>query len=140
MRGMQVRGPPWGYFPDLTKSILVVSLRNVQRVEAHFRGMGVCMVTLSRYISGFIGDPDSDKDWLDERLTGKKDLLEILEGVVCRHPHTEYAGRKKYFQKECAFTYRDTPDIGEALCSVEEAIQNSFLLSILQGATTKVLT
>ena len=33
-----VQGPPWGYFPDPTKIILVVSLQNVPRVEAFFWG------------------------------------------------------------------------------------------------------
>ena len=45
MRDMLVRGPPLGYLPYLTNSLFVVSLWNVQRAEAHLRGMGVLVVT-----------------------------------------------------------------------------------------------
>ena len=34
MRDLVVRGPPWGYFPETTNRILVVSLRNVPREES----------------------------------------------------------------------------------------------------------
>ena len=40
MRYLMVREPPRGYFPEPTKSILLVSPKNVHQVEAHFQGMG----------------------------------------------------------------------------------------------------
>ena len=42
---LQARGPPGGYFPELTKSILVVALWSVAREEEFFRGMGVNITT-----------------------------------------------------------------------------------------------
>ena len=42
-----VRGPPWGYFTEPTKSILVLSPQNFPQAEAFFWGYGVaqwCMV------------------------------------------------------------------------------------------------
>ena len=45
---MVVRGPPRGYFPEPTKSIFVVSLRNVLRAEAFFQGYRLQIVTGSR--------------------------------------------------------------------------------------------
>ena len=59
MRDLMVRGPPQGYFPDPTKSFLVVSPQNVPMVEAYFRGVRV--VTRSLYLGGFISDPDAEK-------------------------------------------------------------------------------
>ena len=53
---MHARVPPRGYFPDPTKSILVVAPRNVPRAEEFFRGMGVNIVTGSCYLGGFVGD------------------------------------------------------------------------------------
>ena len=45
---LMVWGPLWGYFPEPIKSILVVSPRNVLRVEDLFRGYGLQVVTGSQ--------------------------------------------------------------------------------------------
>ena len=37
---LQVRGPARGYYPEPTKSILVVTPGNVARAKEYFRGMG----------------------------------------------------------------------------------------------------
>ena len=81
MWDMLVRGATWGYLPEPTKIILVVSLRNVQRAEAHFRGMEVCVVAGSRDLIGFIGDPDSYKAWIYEKVTGWTDSVGVLARV-----------------------------------------------------------
>ena len=50
-----VRGAPQGYFPDPSKSILVVYPRNILRAEAFFQGYGLQIVTGSRYLGLFVG-------------------------------------------------------------------------------------
>ena len=55
-QGLQLRGPVRGYFPEPTKSILVVAQRNVARAEELFHGMGIKIVTGRRYIRGFVRD------------------------------------------------------------------------------------
>ena len=42
---LQLRGPQRDYYPEPTKSILVVAPRNVARAEDLFRGMGIQVVT-----------------------------------------------------------------------------------------------
>ena len=66
MRDILVRVPPQGYFLEPNKRILVVSPWNVHRKEAHFKDKGVHMVTRNRYI----GDQESEKEYLAEKLTG----------------------------------------------------------------------
>ena len=68
MDKFMVRGPPRGYFPDPTKSILVVSPRNVQRVEAFSWGYGIHTVTGSRYLGGFLGSKAAQDHWLREKV------------------------------------------------------------------------
>ena len=55
-RDLQLKGPARGYFPDPTKNILVVSEQNVPRATEYFRGMGMQIVTGSRYLGGFVGE------------------------------------------------------------------------------------
>ena len=56
-RDLKLRGTDQGYYTEPTKSILVVAERNVPRAKEYFRGMGIRVVTGSRYLGGFVGDP-----------------------------------------------------------------------------------
>ena len=58
---LQARGPKRGYFLEPTKSILVVAPRNVARTEGFFQGIGLKVVTGSRYPGGFMGESESKK-------------------------------------------------------------------------------
>ena len=55
-RDLQLRRPTRGYYPDPTKSILVVANRNVPRAKEYFREMRIKVVTGSRYLGGFLGE------------------------------------------------------------------------------------
>ena len=97
---LMVRGPLQGYFPELTKSILVVSHRNAPRIEALFRGYGIQIVTLSHYIRSFVGTMEAQDCWLGEKAGGWRDLAATLVRVACWHPQTAYAGLQKFLQQE----------------------------------------
>ena len=87
---LMVRGPPHGYFLDLTKSILVVSTHNFPRVEAFFRGYGLHIVTGSCLLGGFMGSKVAQDRWLGEKVEGWWDSVATLAGVAFRHPQTAY--------------------------------------------------
>ena len=80
LQGMQGRGPPRGYFPDTTKSNLILTPRNVARAEKFFRGMGMQIVTGSRYLGGFIGDAAAEKSWLAGKVEGWAESVGALAG------------------------------------------------------------
>ena len=65
---LQAQGPSRGYYPEPTKSILVVALGNVPRAEEHFRGLGIWVVTGHRYFGGFIGDAAAERECLKEKV------------------------------------------------------------------------
>ena len=52
---LMVRYPLWGYLPDQTKSILVMSFQNIPQAEALFCGYRLKIVTGIRYMGGFMG-------------------------------------------------------------------------------------
>ena len=52
LRDLQARGLAWGYYPEQTKSILVVATRNVVQEEDFFRGIGIKVVMGHRYLGG----------------------------------------------------------------------------------------
>ena len=119
---MQARGPSRGYFPEPTKSILVVDPRNLPRVENFFHGMGVKIVTGSRYLGGFVRYIVAEDIWLAEKVQGWADSVKTLAEVARKHPQSAYTGIQKSLQQEWAFVQRVTPSIGDAFVSVEEAL------------------
>ena len=92
MRYLLVRGPQQGYFLEPTKSILVVSLFNSQYAESHSWVMDIWVVTGSFHLVSFIIDQDLDNSLLAEKVEGYTHLVEVLDGVALRHPHTSYSG------------------------------------------------
>ena len=80
-KDIQVRGLPWGYFQERTKSILVVAPRNVVRDNEFLRGMGIMLVTGSRNLGSFIGDRDTDTKWLNKKLQWWEELVRTISGV-----------------------------------------------------------
>ena len=52
---LTARGPQWGYFPDLTNSISVMSIWNVLQKETFFCGYDLKIVTGIRYLGSFVG-------------------------------------------------------------------------------------
>ena len=62
-RDLQLRGPARGYYPEPTKSILVVAERNVPRANEYFHEMGIQVVTGSRYLGGFVGEREAEARW-----------------------------------------------------------------------------
>ena len=64
-RDLQLKGPARGYFPEPTKSILVVSEKNVSRAKEYFCGMGIQVVMGSRYLGGYIGERKTEGQWVN---------------------------------------------------------------------------
>ena len=82
----QVQGPPQGYFPELTKIIVVISPWNVARAEEFFWGMEIMVSTRNCYIGGFIGDQGVETMWLNEKVQGWAELMRKLLELARKNP------------------------------------------------------
>ena len=100
LQDLQVRDPPRGYFPEPTKRILVVDLRNVSQAEDLFQGMGLKIVMGSRYLGGFIRDGETEKRWLAGKVEGWEESVRTLAWVYRKHLQSAYAGLHKSLHQE----------------------------------------
>ena len=69
-RKLQEIGPLYGYYPEPSKSILIVSQKNLLAAQAAFKDFEFTITTGNRYLGGYIGEKDSLVLWL-----GKKSLI-----------------------------------------------------------------
>ena len=127
---LQAMDPPQRFFPEATKSILVISLRNVARVEDFFRGMGIKVFTGTCYLGVFIGDREDENIWMEEKVQGLEESVKTLSGVARNHPQFAYAGLHKSLQQEWAFVQQVTPKVGDAFSPLEEALSYAFILDL----------
>ena len=129
LEDLMMCGTPLGYLPEPTKIILVVSPKIIPQIEAYFRGMGLCVVTGSCYLGGFISEQAVETVWIEENVRNMTASMEVMDGVARRHPKIAYAGLKKYLQQEWAFVQIQSvaPGVGEAFHLVKEALHSSFL-------------
>ena len=135
LRDLSARGPARGYYPEPTKSILVVAPRNVARSKEHFRGLGIRVVTGHRYLGGFLGDEAAEREWLGKKIQGWKESVAIMAGFALKHPQSAYAGLQKSLQQEWYFVQRVTPGVGAAFGPAEEALREVFVPALFRGLT-----
>ena len=85
-RSLWCAAPNGGYFPDPTKIILVASEINLTQSETYIWGMGIKLVTRSRYIGGLICYQEEETKWLSENVQVSNSLVETMVGVARQHP------------------------------------------------------
>ena len=86
---LMVQVSPWGYFPDLTKRILVVLDNNSLQEEVYFCDKVLKVVTVSLYVSGFIGDDEVELPWLTKNVRVWKNFVEMMAVMEHRHQQTD---------------------------------------------------
>eukprot|EP00978_Attheya_sp_CCMP212_P013894 scaffold35059_cov31-Attheya_sp.AAC.1 len=60
-------GPKYGYFPEASKSILIVREHNVERAKEYFAEMNFSIKSGYRYLGGFVGARAEMKEWIGEK-------------------------------------------------------------------------
>ena len=126
-RDLQLKGPARGYYPEPTMSFLVVAERNVTQAKEYFRGMGIQVVTGSRYLGGSVGERAAEVRRIKEKVERWSESVRKLSRVARKHPQSAYAGLQQSLQQELAFVQQVTPGIGDAFGPVEEEIAMAFL-------------
>ena len=95
--------------------------------------MGIQVDTGSLYLGGFIGERETEGQWVQTKVVGWADSVRTLAGVSRNHPQSAYAGLQNSLQQEWAFVQQVTPGIGDAFGPVEEDIAKAFLLALFEG-------
>ena len=122
------QGPGQGYQPDPTNSVLIIHPENIEagKVFGRRHGFRVCMG--AHYLGGFIGDNESNQDWLREcTLTWEKNINTIRKTAV-KYLQESYATVVHEIQSEWIFLQHVTWDTGDAFVGVEKMIREMFFL------------
>jgi hypothetical protein len=120
-------GPHYGYFPEPSKSILIVPQKNLADALIPFQDHEFTITTGSRYLDGFIGEHEAQDIWIQEKVAEWADAVEELASAAVNYPQSAYTALLRSLQQEWHFFQRVVKDIGDAFTDVEKAISQYFL-------------
>jgi hypothetical protein len=89
---LQRIGPAYGYFPEPTKSILVVPPAMVDLATEYFHDHHFKITTGSRYLGGFIGSKGSCEEYVKGKVLSWETSIKDLSQAGEKYPQTTYVG------------------------------------------------
>jgi hypothetical protein len=97
-------GPEYGYFPEFTKSILIVPEHNLERAKIAFDGLGFKITTPGGcYLGGFIGEEAEFKAWIEEETRNWVEEVGKLALAAKNFPQAAYSGLQKHCSRNGSF-------------------------------------
>ena len=127
-------GPAFGYFPEPTKSILVVREQNFAAAVAYFADLKFQVVRGKRHLGGFIGEREARDAWIGEKVDGWVTGVQRMAEVAVSRPQAVHIGVVKSLSQEWLFIQRVIGDLDGKFDRLEEALATK-LLPALFGET-----
>jgi hypothetical protein len=121
-------GRKYGYFPEQSKSIIIVSEKNFDKAKEFFVGFKV--TTGSRYLGGFIGETTAKEEWIDSLVEEWIKDVESLSIAAIDFPQAAYAAFQKSKQMEWQYVQRVVRGLQNSFDSLTDSIYNRFISTL----------
>ena len=131
---LQQIGPNYGYFPESSKSILVVASHNFEQAKVVFADLNFQVVTGSRYLGSFIGETMERDSWIANKVDDWVHSIKKLADAARAYPQSAYSALQRSVQQEWQYLQRTTPNIESCFDQLEKAIQEEFLPALFGEA------
>ena len=124
-------GPAFGYFPQPSKSVLVVADCDVPEAKRLFDDLSIMICTSHRLLGGHVGSSSGKMDYVQSKVDFWTQCVSRLADVASKQPQDAYAALTKSVMFEWSFLQRIVPECGELFEPVEEMISDRFLPQLL---------
>ncbi len=124
---LMAMGPAFGYFPEPTKSVLVVDEADVPAAKDLFGDIGVHVTTSHRLLGGHIGSDEGKEQYVRQKVEFWAESVTRLGDLAIKQPQDAYAALTKSLAFEWLFLQRVVPNCGPQFAPLEEAIAEKFL-------------
>ena len=117
-------GPNYGYYPNTTKTWLIVKDNNLEEATTLFQGMGVSVtVERKRHLRAAIGKKSFIESYVKHKVSGWVLEVEFLSSIAVTQPHAAYAVFTHGQMSKWTYQTRTIPNIGDLFKPVENAIR-----------------
>ena len=128
---LRLFGPDYGYFPNASKTWLIVKDDKLEAATAIYQDTGISITTQGkRHLGAALGTRTFVEEYVQQKVMGWIQEVERLSSVAIAHPHAAYAAFTHGLSSRWTYIARTIPDIGDLLRPLEEAIRHHFLPSL----------
>ncbi len=126
-------GPQHGYYPNASKTILIVKNTNdLAEAEKLFRPLGVKVTcTGERHLGAIVGSTEFKHSYIKEKVEKWVQDIDELSEIVKDEPQLAYAAFTKGICHRWTYFMRTIPNISELLHPLEKKIAEVFIPSLL---------
>ena len=137
---LQQSGPKYGYFPNATKTVLVVKeLFNLPAANAIFKDTGVHVkMDGDRHLGAVIGSENYRDLYVKRKITSWIEDVKQLAEIAKEEPQIAYAAYTKGLSHRWSYIQRTIEGISELFIPLEEAIRTVLLPAIFNRPLTDI--
>ena len=127
-------GPKFGYFPEATKSWLIIKKDVEKKAEETFYGGGVKITTYGkRHLGAALGSHEYKEEYLATKFDGWIEEIKILSEIAKSQPQAAYSCFITGFRHKVTYYMRTINGASNQLQSLDQVIQTEFIPSITGG-------
>ena len=128
------RGPCFGYYPNPSKTVLMVGEEYVEKAKIAFRGTGITISTHgSRHLGAALGSLHFIEECVDTKVKGWIEEIKNLAAIADTQPQAVYAAFFHGTKNKWTYLCRTISGISHLLQPLEDAIQQKLIPSIYTG-------
>ena len=132
-----IDGPAYGYFPEPSKTVLVVGSSDLERASDLFCDLGVSVVTGSRFLGGFMGERSFAADFVSDKVRVWCECIQSLSDVAIGEPQASFAALASSLQFKWNHIQWVIPECGTLFAPLQHAINSIFYPSLFGGAVSE---
>jgi hypothetical protein len=134
-------GPKYGYFPEPSKSVLVVKdkeglVEKAREVFAAFKGLEI--VSHHKFLGGCVGEQAGVQTYVEKKVDGWVRCVEHLALAAERFPQAAYVAFTKSLQSEWKFLQRLIPNSAVSFKRLNDAIKGTFIPSLVGRSVSEI--
>ena len=121
-------GPEYGYFPNASKTWLIVKEGYKDEATSTFEGTQVVIIEEGqKYLGSAIGKQTFIESYVQQKVTTWIDELDRLSSIAITQPHAAFTAFTHGLTSKWTYLARTTPNIEYLIKPLEETIRKVFL-------------
>ena len=127
-------GPAYGYFPQPTKSWLIVKQEKLEEAKQAFEGTSIQIsVQGERHLGAVIGTDENKRRYIEGKIENWTKEITLLAEIASTHPQAAYSAYIASYQHKLTYFLRTISGIEEELKKVDQVVRHKLIPAIIGG-------